>query len=172
MYCGLYGSISIGLLWARHSPNIQEESSGTAVNSAEGSAMQGITPSFSGGVFEKARNEWWLQKASKIQSKNSFSFFKVSPFPIYKEYFLPPSAEMPHYKSMATRHVWPSRKVPSQQSSSTTTYSSPTFFILNLTIKYFPLPESIYCQKAIFCFALIIQISKKRKGKERKGRGG
>lgn len=72
---------------------------------------------------------------------------------------------MPHYKSVAARHVWPSGKVPSQQSSSTNTYSNPMFFILNLTIKYFPMPESIYCQTAIFCFALIIQINKKRKGK-------
>lgn len=44
---------------------------------------------------------------------------------------------------------------------------SPLFFILNLTIKYFPMPESIYCQRAIFCFALIAQINK-RGGKEKK----
>lgn len=65
-------------------------------------------------------------------------------------------------------HVWPSGKELGQHSSSTTTYSNPVFFILHLTIKYFPMPESIYCQKAIFCFVLMVQINKRR----RKGKWG
>lgn len=170
VYCDLCASISSEIPWARCSMNMQEEKLVPTINSAKERAIVMQTVRYclhpAVFVFSKARNERQIQKESKKQSKKRSSIPKPFPSQFRNSIFFLLSQKIQRYKSMAARQP----QHPGKNSASTAAQPPcipiPLFFIFNLTIKYFPMPESFYCQRAIFCFVLIIQMNKRGRKEE------